>query len=370
MEQFIFPSISNFLLSLGLIVLFPFFGESQDTIYLQNPSFEGKAELAVVPRGWIYQGFPGETPPDLLPYRGNYAYVTMSDQGTQTIHSTEWGFGVDLKPYQGDTYLGMVTRDNETWESLAQELSRPLTPDTCYTFSLHLASSAAYHSLSRRFETPQNYDHPTRLVIHSADQGGEIIELLGATPPVDHPVWQPYTLVFRPERTVSFLKLSAWYGVDSITAGNVLVDAIQPMAPCPCSATDDLPDIERLSFAIPTRRAQRHQLIHKLTRQITFSPEGQPPPPDLFRYPGLTRAVYRNKVWVMLEILLQHEPQTIDLAIRAPDNKTYRHITKWVKEQLQAIPDLTVMSITRFRKKEQSDWPQTPPERGLTIRFR
>ena len=294
----------------------------------------------------------------------------MSDDGEQTVHSTEWGFGVDLKPYHGETYLGMVTRDNETWESLAQELSRPLTPDTCYSFSVHLASSAAYHSLSRRYETPQNYNHPTRLVVHSVDQRGEIMELLGATPPVDHPVWHPYTLVFRPDQPVQILKISAWYGVDSITAGNVLVDAIGPIIPCACSTADDVPDIERLSLAIPPRRVQRQQLIHKLTQQITFGPEGQSPPPDLFRHPAFTRAVYRNKVWVMLEILLQHEPQTIDLAIRAPDNKTYRHIKKWVKEQLQAIPDLTVMSITRFRKKEQSDWPQTPPERGLTIRFR
>jgi len=370
MGLFVFRTIPYLLFSLGLIVFVPFFGESQDSIYLRNPSFEGKAELAIVPPGWIYQGFPGETPPDLLPYRGNYAYLTMSDDGVQTVHSTEWGFGVNLRPFDGETFLGMVTRDNETWESLAQELSRPLTPDTCYTFSLQLASSAAYHSLSRRFETPQNYDHPTRLVVHSVDQRGQIIELLGATPPVDHPVWQPYTLILRPNQQVQTLKLSAWYAGDSITAGNVLVDAIGPIIPCACSAADDVPDIVRLSFAIPPRRVQRQQLIHKLTQQITFGPKGQSPPPDLFRHPASTRAVYRNKVWVMLEILLRQEPQTIDLAIRAEDGKTYRQIKRWVEEQLSTLPYLTVGSISRFRLEKQSDWPQTPPERGLTIRFR
>lgn len=362
--------LSHLLLSLGLMVLLPFFGESQDSIYLNNPSFEGKAELAVVPQSWMYQGFPGETPPDLLPYRGNYAYVTMSDKGVTKIHSTEWGFGVSLRPYHGNTYLGMVTRDNETWESLAQELSGALSPDTCYTFSLQLASSADYHSLSRSYETPQNYSYPTRLVIHSVDQRGELLELLGATQPIDHPVWQPYTLVFRPEKTVRTLKLSAWYGADSITAGNVLVDAIQPIVPCSCSATDQLPDIETLSFAIPLQRAQRQQLAQKLTRRITFGAAGQPPSPDLFRHQGFPRAMHQNKVWFMLELLLRQEPRTFDIAIRAENNKTYRQIRKWVDQKLNGPTRLTVAKITRYRPEERDDWPQVPPERGLTIRFR
>jgi len=356
--------------SLGLIFFSPFFGESQDSIRLQNPSFEGKAELAVVPPAWMYQGFAGETPPDLLPYRGNYAYVTMSDKGVQTIHSTEWGFGVSLQPHHGDTYLGMVTRDNETWESLAQELSSPLSPDTCYTFTLQLASSADYHSLSRSYETPQNYSYPTRLVIHSVDQRGELLELLAATPPVDHPVWQPYSLVFRPEETVRTLKLSAWYAADSITAGNVLVDAIQPIVTCPCSTTDQLPDIEELAFAIPLQQTQRQQLVQKLTRRITFGAAGQPPSPDLFRHQRFSRAMHQNKVWFMLEMLLRQEPRTFDIAIRADNNKTYRQIRKWVDEKLNGPTRLTVAKITRYRPEERDDWPQVPPERGLTIRFR
>jgi len=370
MEQFTFPSISNFLLSLGLTVLIPFFGESQDTTYLKNASFEGKAELAVVPKDWIYQGFPGETPPDLLPYRGNYAYVTMSDDGKPTVHSTEWGFGVDLQPAHGDTFLGMVTRDNETWESLAQELSSPLTPDTCYQFRLQLASSADYHSLSRSFETPQNYSYPTRLVIHSVDQRGDILELLGATPAVDHPVWRPYTLIFRPAGPVQTLKLSAWYATDSITAGNVLVDAIRPIAPCSCSATDLVPEFDTLAFSIPPRTAQRRQLVHTLTQGITFGTDGQPPPPEIFRHPAFPRAIHQNRVWFMLELLLRQGPQTIDLAIRAEEKKTYRQMKRWVEKRLEALPYLTVASITRYRMKNQEDWLTPPPERGLTIRFR
>ena len=360
----------NLFLPLVLLVLLPLFGESQDSIHLQNPSFEGKAALAVVPAEWMYQGFAGETPPDLLPYRGNYSYVTMSDGGVTKVHSTEWGFGVSLRPIHGNTYLGMVTRDNETWESLAQELTSPLSPDTCYAFSLHLASSAQYHSLSRSSGNPQNYNHPTRLVMHSVDQRGTLLELLGATPPVDHPVWRPYTLILRPERTVRTLKLSAWYAADSITAGNILIDAIRPLVPCPCFATDLLPAIDTLTFDIPPRPVQARQLVHKLTRRITFGPEGQPPPTDLFRHPAFPRAIYQNEVWFMLELLLRQEPQTIAIAIRAEHNKTYRQIKRWVAGKLHALPDLTVASITRYRPEKRAVWPQAPSERGLTIRFR
>ena len=76
-----------------------------DPIELNNPSFEDFARASKEPRGWYDCGFPGETPPDVQP---------------------SGGFEVFKPAYEGRTYLGMVVRDNDTWESVAQRLSRPL----------------------------------------------------------------------------------------------------------------------------------------------------------------------------------------------------------------------------------------------------
>ena len=70
-------------------------------IELKNPSFEDQPAISQVPSGWTPCGFPEETPPDTHP--GN-------------------AFGVKMPTNDGKTYLGMVVRDNDTWEGVTQPL--------------------------------------------------------------------------------------------------------------------------------------------------------------------------------------------------------------------------------------------------------
>lgn len=104
-----------------------------EAIYLTNPSFEDMPRHSIAPSGWYDCGFPGESPPDVQP---------------------NGEFGVTKPANHGATYLGMVVRDNDTWESVSQKLSRPLKRGQCYEFSLDLARSELYISLSRANNRP------------------------------------------------------------------------------------------------------------------------------------------------------------------------------------------------------------------------
>lgn len=112
------------------VAIFVFFilnlnGQYQ-AIKLNNPSFEGIPGNSHPPKGWVDCGFPGETSVDIQPGQ----------------------FRVDKKPFHGNTYLGMVVRDNNTWESVAQELSNPLKKGMSYRIKIHLRKPATYISQS------------------------------------------------------------------------------------------------------------------------------------------------------------------------------------------------------------------------------
>ena len=117
-----------------ILICFHFSGYSQESstiIKLNNTGFEGtpgpgKNYIS----GWKDCGrsrFPDESPVDLQP----------------------GSFDVTLRPHEGRSYLGMVNRDNDTWESVTQQLIKPLKEGECYTFSLYLASSPKYKSNAR-----------------------------------------------------------------------------------------------------------------------------------------------------------------------------------------------------------------------------
>ena len=92
---------------------------AQETIHLYNASFEGIAQCCQPPFAWQDCGFVNETPPDVHP---------------------SGAFEVDMKPYDGKTYLGMAARSNDTWERVGQKLGSPILADVCYKFSIYPVS--------------------------------------------------------------------------------------------------------------------------------------------------------------------------------------------------------------------------------------
>lgn len=188
---------------------------AQDTIYLKNASFEDIPRHSKVPKGWIDCGFPGESPPDIQP------------NGT---------FNVNRPAYDGKTYLSMVTRDNNTWESVNQWLEINLEAGNCYVMSMMLCRSEFYLSISRITEEQANYNTPIQVRIWGGKSQCDKMQLLAQTAPIDSYEWQEVIFPFYAEDNYSNLLIEAYYAEGSLLPynGNVLIDRISAIEKISC----------------------------------------------------------------------------------------------------------------------------------------
>lgn len=187
----------------------------QGKIVLRNASFEGQPRHSQTPSEWIDCGFPGESEPDVQP-------------------SGE--FGVTMLPFDGDTYLGMVVRDNSTWERVSQRLSKPMAQGNCYEFSIYLAKSSQYISQSRTAVVTINYFTPTKLRIYGGFSPCHRQQLLAESEPVKNDNWKRFTFTFAPEDNYTFITFEAFYKTPNLFPynGNILLDNASAIVPITC----------------------------------------------------------------------------------------------------------------------------------------
>ena len=205
--------------------LFLMIGNAQDgEIQLNNSSFEGVPRPGQQPSGWYECGdinFPLETPPDVHP---------IDDESGRN------NFGVTQKAFHGDTYLGMVVRENESWESVAQQLEEPLSPDTCYSFSIYLCKSAKYKSGIRGSEEIVDFITPIKLRIWGGQGFCDTAKLLAESELVENTDWEKYNFTFSPKRKVTYIVLEAFFQTPTIEVpnGNILLDNASLIVPIAC----------------------------------------------------------------------------------------------------------------------------------------
>ena len=197
-----------------LVIAFVAFSSSfslrgQDIIPLTNGSFEDLPKQSQSPRGWSDCGFPGESPTDVHPATDSLSY-----------------WEVQQPPADGKTYLGMVVRDNETYESISQYLPAPLTPGACYEMEISLCRSKIYISQSRMTGRTENYDEPVVLRIYGGTSICRPSELLYESPPVTNFDWETYDIAFESNGTYRTITLEAFYNTPVLFPynGNLLVD--------------------------------------------------------------------------------------------------------------------------------------------------
>lgn len=204
-----FQEMSKILVFNCLCLLFVPLGlmsqESAEVIQLINPSFEDMPRHSKAPRAWSDCGFKGESAPDIQP------------SGI---------FSVTKPASNGNTYLGLVVRDNDTWESVGQELSKPLEKGKCYSFSIALCRSELYVSISRLSDQTTNYTTPAKLRIYGGNSLCERKELLAESPLIANTRWQDYNFKLEPSKNYTFLILEAYYKTPTLIPynGNLLVD--------------------------------------------------------------------------------------------------------------------------------------------------
>ncbi|MEL6359227.1 MAG: hypothetical protein AAFQ01_04735, partial [Bacteroidota bacterium] len=173
-------SVFPFPLVFPFLFLFPFqflSGQLPPAIQLTNPSFEGEPADATMPVGW-FVSTPGTTP-DILPgYWG--VYQEASD---------------------GDTYVGLITRPDGSWEAMAQRLPRPLKAKDCYQLVIDLAHSKTY----------SGYNGPLKLRIYGGRTRTDRSLLLYESPLINHTYWKTYPVRFNLDQDVQYIILEAFH---------------------------------------------------------------------------------------------------------------------------------------------------------------
>lgn len=182
-----------------------------DTIRLENPGFEGRP-MRGGERGWSNIGwadcgsinFPYETPPD--------------------IHPQEF-WEVRKPAKEGKTYLGLVVRDNETYEGVGQKLPSPLLANQSYEMTLWLAQSGKYISRTRSTGREQNYQAPSFLIIASIDKKCVVKDILYQSPIVDHTEWEQYSIKMSPINDVTHIMFMVFSNEEKPN-GHILLDGL------------------------------------------------------------------------------------------------------------------------------------------------
>lgn len=182
-----------------IIVSLSFGKAASQVIYLNNASFEGEPQDATMPVSWF--ACTEDTTPDILP--------------------GPWG--VYTEASEGDTFIGLITRENGTWEGLGQRLSEPLKKGECYAFTIDLAHSATY----------AGYNKPLKLRIWGGRRKCDRTQLLFESPIIEDADWTAFPVSFYANKTLHYISLEAFYQEGSFSyRGNLLIDNISAIKRC------------------------------------------------------------------------------------------------------------------------------------------
>ncbi len=184
----------------GILFLTGFTFAQAQLVYLTNASFEGEPQDATVPVGW----FPCEpgTTPDILP--------------------GPWG--IHRESSDGDTFLGLITREDGSFESITQRFSTSLNPEDCYSFTIDLAHSNNY----------AGYNAPLKVRIWGGASKCGKDQLLLETDYIKNVDWKTFEVKFKPKKWLNYILIEAHYSDSPNSAkGNILMDNISPLKICP-----------------------------------------------------------------------------------------------------------------------------------------
>lgn len=181
---------------LGLFSCIQAFGLN---IEISNASFDGEPADATVPQGWMpcKEG----TTPDILP-----GY-----------------WGVYNEPSDSDTYLGLITRQNNTWESIGQRLPAILEKGSCYAWALDLSHSDTYAA----------FNGPLKLRVWISKTKCGKDQMIFESPLIEHLTWKTYKVRFTPDDDYCYILLEAFHSEEEFSfKGNILIDRLRAIQGC------------------------------------------------------------------------------------------------------------------------------------------
>jgi len=168
-------------------------------ISLDNPSLEGTPADATIPSGW-FAASKGTTP-DILP-----------------------GFwGVYNEANDGETYVGLIVRPDDSFESIGQRLKAKVEKNNCYKMSLNLAHSDTY----------TGYNDLLGLRIWIGSKKSKREQLIYDSGMIESDEWEIHKFEFQPIKNMQYIILEAYKkeGKKSYR-GNILIDDISTIVSC------------------------------------------------------------------------------------------------------------------------------------------
>ncbi len=186
-------------LSALIIGLMLFSNEIQSQISVINPSFEDEPADATTPQGW--HPCDNMTTPDIFP-----------------------GFwGVYNDPSEGNTYVGIITRENGTYEQFGQRLSSKLKKGQCYRTAIDLAHSIIY----------SGYNKPIQVRIYIGSSKCDKNQLIFESPVMKSMKWSTHLIEFVPTAEHEYFIIQAHFSDEPYNhKGNILLDNLRPFVVC------------------------------------------------------------------------------------------------------------------------------------------
>lgn len=164
-----------------------------------NPSFEDEPIDATTPVGW-YPCAPATTP-DILP-----GY-----------------WGVYNEPSDGDSFVGLITRQDGSHESIAAAFDKPLYKGSCYKTSIDLAHSKTYAGFNKALS----------IRVWLGTEKCQKKQMIYKSPLITHPEWQTYEIKFTAEMEAKYILIEAFFREGHFThKANILLDNLTTIRLC------------------------------------------------------------------------------------------------------------------------------------------
>jgi outer membrane protein OmpA-like peptidoglycan-associated protein len=215
--------VKNFLrMSLLLVLPLGAWAQKDTPIPLFNPSFEDVPRPSSTPSGWYDCGQMKDSPPDVQP--GSWEVATPAKHGS--------------------SYMGLVVRDNETWEAVGQRLPRPMEINQCYELSMDLSKAPKYLSKSPLSVDVVDFATPACILIWGGNGYCDKAELLAKSTIINHSRWVGYDFRLSPKKgNYNFILIEAYYKTPVLFPynGHVLIDNLSAIRPVICGP-EKMPD--------------------------------------------------------------------------------------------------------------------------------
>jgi Carbohydrate binding domain len=181
-------------------LLFCLLGAGDAPILFENPSFEGRVGADLIPQKWSSFN-PGSTP-DTQPGAWNVTAPTPKD---------------------GETFVGLIAREDGTVEDIAQRLPQKLEKGRCYIFSIWLAHAQHY----------SGFTMPLRLKVRGGTDF-QTAQTLCTSGLIDGKEWQKVSFQFTASEDIQYLIFEADYAPGTLFKykGNILLDHLSPIFRC------------------------------------------------------------------------------------------------------------------------------------------